>query len=272
MLYAKAEFSTGDLSHINWTNAMPAVNTADSREIENFEAIADEWWDAKGKFRPLHELNPVRLDYIVAQLAVEFERDSTASMPFKDLRIADVGCGGGLVAEPVARLGALVTGIDAAEANIRVAREHAKQMGLEIDYRNIPVERLLDDSEKFDAVLSLEVIEHVPDPLLFLKICGELLKPGGAMICSTLNRTTKCFALAIIGAEYILKWLPKGTHEWTRFLKPDELYACIREAGLEPIDRKGFVFNPFRGSWKVSETDLQVNYVTTSRKPRPAAA
>ena len=246
---------------------MPAVNTADSREIANFEALAEEWWDPDGKFKPLHELSPVRLDYIVAQLAIEFERDVAAFRPFENLRIADIGCGGGLVAEPAARLGATVTGVDAAASNIRIARQHAEQMNLEIDYRNVAAEDLLSDGEKFDAILNLEVIEHVPDPLDFLKICGELLKPGGVMICSTLNRTTKSFALAIVGAEYILNWLPKGSHNWNRFIKPDELYAIIRNAGLEPIDRKGLVFNPLRWRWSISESDLQVNYITTSRKP-----
>ncbi|MDE0532152.1 MAG: bifunctional 2-polyprenyl-6-hydroxyphenol methylase/3-demethylubiquinol 3-O-methyltransferase UbiG [Albidovulum sp.] len=245
---------------------MPAAETADSGEIAKFEAMAEEWWDPNGKFKPLHELNPVRLDYIRSQLEIDFDRDSNAYRPFQGLRIADIGCGGGLVSEPMTRLGASVVGIDAAATNIQIARRHAKQMSLDIDYRNDSVENLLNESQKFDAVLSLEVIEHVSDPLAFLKICGDLLKPGGAMICSTLNRTTKCFALAIVGAEYALGWLPKGSHDWNRFLKPDELYAFMRQAGLDPIDRKGFVFDLFRWSWRVSETDLQVNYITTSRK------
>ena len=245
---------------------MPAVETADSGEIANFEAIAEEWWDPSGKFKALHEMNPVRLDYIFAQLAIEFDRDATGCRPFEGLRIADIGCGGGLVAEPAARLGAAVTGIDAAASNIRIAEQHAKKMNLEIDYRNVAAEKLLAENKKFDVVLCLEVIEHVPDPLVFLKICADLINPGGVMICSTLNRTTKSFALAIIGAEYILGWLPRGSHDWNCFLKPDELYACLRQAGMDPIDRKGLVFDPFRWSWSVSDADLQVNYVTASRK------
>ena len=243
------------------------TGTVDPAEVSKFEAMAAEWWDPQGKFKPLHMLNPCRLDYIASQIAVEFDRDLRQPRPFEGLRLLDIGCGGGLLSEPMARLGASVVGADAAERNIPVARIHAEQSGLSIDYRHMAAEDLVAQGERFDVVLNMEVVEHVPDPLTFLTACRDLLKPGGLMICSTLNRNAKSFGMAIVGAEWVLRWLPKGTHDWSKFITPDELYDLLRRAGLEPVDRKGMVFNPLGWSWSLSARDLSVNYVTTSRRP-----
>jgi 2-polyprenyl-6-hydroxyphenyl methylase/3-demethylubiquinone-9 3-methyltransferase len=240
--------------------------TIDQAEVAKFEAMAAEWWDPKGKFKPLHLMNPCRLDYITSQIAAEFSRDLKAEAPFAGLRILDIGCGGGLLSEPMARLGATVVGADAAARNIPVAQVHAEQMGLTIDYRHTSAEALAAAGEQFDVVLNMEVVEHVADPLAYLSACHALLKPGGIMICSTLNRNPQSFVMAIIGAEWVMRWLPKGTHDWRKFITPDELYSLIAQAGLSPIDRKGMVFNPVSWSWSLSARDLSVNYVTTSRK------
>ena len=245
----------------------PAESTVDPAEVAKFEAMAAEWWDPNGKFKPLHLMNPCRLDYITSQIAEEFERDLEKPLPFKDLRLLDIGCGGGLLSEPMARLGAEVVGADAAERNLPVARIHAEQAGLEIDYRHTTAEALADAGEVFDVVLNMEVVEHVADPLAYLTACRKLLKPGGIHICSTINRNPKSFAMAIVGAEYVMRWLPKGTHEWARFITPDELFELLQKAGLAPVDSKGFVFNPISWRWSISDRDLSVNYVTTSRKP-----
>ncbi|MBL9057188.1 MAG: bifunctional 2-polyprenyl-6-hydroxyphenol methylase/3-demethylubiquinol 3-O-methyltransferase UbiG [Rhodobacteraceae bacterium] len=245
---------------------MPAVNTIDPAEVAKFEAMAAEWWDPNGKFKPLHLMNPCRLDYITRQIAAEFGRDLTARAPFAGLRILDIGCGGGLLSEPMARLGADVLGADAAPRNIPVAQLHAEQSGLTIDYRNITAEALAAADERFDVVLNMEVVEHVADPLAYLTACQQLLKPGGLMICSTLNRNPKSFMMAIVGAEWVMRWLPKGTHDWAKFITPDELYTLIRNAGLDPVDRKGMVFNPVSWRWALSDRDLSVNYVTASVK------
>ena len=242
------------------------TSTIDPAEVAKFEAMAAEWWDPSGKFKPLHMLNPCRLDYITGQIAAEFGRDLRADRPFEGLRLLDIGCGGGLRSEPMARLGAEVVGADAAERNIRVARLHAEQSGLTIDYRHTTAEALAAAGERFDVVLNMEVVEHVADPLAYLTACQELLKPGGLMICSTLNRLAKSFAMAIVGAEWVMRWLPKGTHDWKKFITPDELYDLIRRAGLDPVDRKGMVFNPVSWQWSISARDLSVNYVTASLK------
>lgn len=244
-----------------------AVNTIDEGEIAKFEAMAAEWWDLEGKFKPLHMLNPTRLDYITSQIAAEFGRDLNGAAPFEGLRLLDIGCGGGLLCEPMARLGATVVGADAAERNIPVAKVHAEQSGLEIDYRHTTAEAMAEAGEQFDVVLNMEVVEHVADPQGFLTVCQALLKPGGLMTCSTINRNPKSFAMAILGAEYIMRWLPKGTHEWQKFITPDELFSMLETAGLRPVDRKGFVFNPVTWSWGLSDRDLSVNYVTASVKP-----
>jgi 2-polyprenyl-6-hydroxyphenyl methylase/3-demethylubiquinone-9 3-methyltransferase len=244
-----------------------AETTVDAGEVAKFEAMAAEWWDPNGKFKPLHMLNPCRLDYITAQIAAEFGRDLSADRPFAGLRLLDIGCGGGLLSEPMARLGAEVVGVDAAARNIPVAQTHAAQSGLEIDYRHGTAEALAAAGERFDVVLNMEVVEHVPDPVAFLTACQSLLRPGGLMVCSTINRNAKSFAMAIVGAEYVMRWLPKGTHEWRKFITPDELYGYLEQAGLKPVDRKGFVFNPVSWSWAISPRDLSVNYVTASTKP-----
>ena len=242
------------------------TTTIDAAEVAKFEAMAAEWWDPAGKFKPLHEMNPCRLDYITRQIAAEFGRDLAAPDPFKGLRLLDIGCGGGLLSEPMARLGATVVGADVAARNIPVAEIHAAQMGLTIDYRHTTAEALADAGEQFVVVLNMEVVEHVADPLAYLTACQHLLKPGGLMLCSTLNRNAKSFAMAIVGAEYVMRWLPKGTHDWKKFITPDELYDLIRRAGLDPVDRKGMVFNPLGWSWSLSSRDLSVNYVTASVK------
>ncbi len=248
------------------TSAMQSATTVDAGEVAKFEAMATEWWDANGKFKPLHMMNPCRLDYLTEQIATEFGRDLSAPDPFKGLRLLDIGCGGGLLSEPMARLGATVVGADAAAGNIPVAQIHAEQSNLEIDYRNTTAEDLAAAGEQFDVVLNMEVIEHVADPSAYLAACQTLLKPGGLMLCSTINRNAKSYLVAIIGAEHVMRWLPRGTHEWQKFITPDELYDLIRAADLQPVDRKGFVFNPVLWSWAISTTDLSVNYVTASVK------
>ncbi|TYP84266.1 3-demethylubiquinone-9 3-methyltransferase [Maritimibacter alkaliphilus HTCC2654] len=240
--------------------------TVDPSEVAKFEAMAAEWWDPTGKFKPLHMMNPVRLDYITSQIAAEFGRDLSDDKPFAGLRILDIGCGGGLLSEPMARLGADVVGADAAERNIPVAQVHAEQSGLDIDYRFTTAEALAVAGEQFDVVLNMEVVEHVADPLSYLTACQQLLKPGGLMVCSTINRNPKSFMVAIVGAEHVMRWLPKGTHEWDKFITPDELGNLITESGLRLVDKQGFVFNPILWSWSISSRDLSVNYVTASVK------
>jgi len=244
-----------------------AQTTIDPSEVAKFEAMAAEWWDPSGKFKPLHMLNPCRLDYITTQIAAEFDRDLSAPTPFTGLRLLDIGCGGGLLSEPMARLGAEVVGADAAPGNIPVAQVHAEHSNLSIDYRHTTAEALAEAGEQFDVVLNMEVVEHVADPLTFMTACRQLLRPGGLHLCSTINRNPKSFAMAIIGAEYVMRWLPKGTHEWSKFITPDELFGLLEQAGLTPVDRKGFVFNPVAWSWSLSDRDLSVNYVTASLKP-----
>ena len=231
--------------------------TIDAEEVARFSKIADEWWDPKGKFAPLHRINPLRIQYIVEQIqASGFNVQS-------DLRLLDIGCGGGLIAEPFARLGASVTAIDAGEKNIRVAQAHAETSGLKIDYRCTTAEALT--AEPFDVVLALEIIEHVSDVSLFIEATAKLVKPGGLLIISTLNRTAKSYALAIIGAEYVLRWLPIGTHTWSKFLKPHELVGEIEKHAIAITDMKGMVMNPRNFQWRWDK-DLSVNYIVSGRK------
>ena len=240
--------------------------TTDSRdpsEIAKFEAMAAEWWDPKGKFKPLHMMNPIRLGYITTQIATEFGRDLKAPRPFEGLRLLDIGCGGGLLSEPMARLGAQVVGADAAPKNIEVARLHADQVGLDIDYRAETAEALLAAGESFDAVLAMEIVEHVAEPPAFVQACHDLLRPGGVLVMSTLNRTARSFAAAIVGAEWVMRWLPKGTHEWSRFITPEELAAMMQASGLKVVDRRGMVFNPLSWGWSLSDRDMSVNYAAT---------
>jgi 2-polyprenyl-6-hydroxyphenyl methylase/3-demethylubiquinone-9 3-methyltransferase len=248
-------------------NTGRAAGTVDPAEVAKFEAMAAEWWNPDGKFKPLHMLNPCRLDYIVDQIAAEFGRDPKSPRPFAGLRLLDIGCGGGLLAEPMARLGADVVGVDAAPRNISVAALHAAQSELVIDYRHGAAEDLAAAGERFDVVLAMEIIEHVSDPPAFLAACRDLLKPGGLLICSTINRNPKSWLMAIVGAEQVMRWLPVGTHDWRKFITPDELAALLRAAGLAPVDAKGFVFDPLAWDWRLSDRDLSVNYVTASTLP-----
>jgi 2-polyprenyl-6-hydroxyphenyl methylase/3-demethylubiquinone-9 3-methyltransferase len=241
------------------------VKTVDKDEVERFGAIAEDWWDPTGKFRPLHQINPVRLHYIREQLLAHTGRDRTAAKPFAGLQILDVGCGGGLIAEPLARLGASVTGADASKETIAVARRHAEAQGLDIDYIASTAERLAADGRTFDCVLALEIVEHVPDVAVFTKSCERLMKPGALLLVSTLNRTAKSFALGIVAAEYLLGWLPKGTHQWRRFVTPDELRGYLGGAGLEPSGERGLVFDLLKGVWTLSD-DCEVNYFSASVK------
>ena len=238
--------------------------TIDPAEVAKFEAMAADWWNPNGKFRPLHLMNPCRLDYITSQIAAEYGRNLKQAKPFEGLTILDIGCGGGLLSEPMARLGATVVGADAAARNIPVAQVHAAAQGLTIEYRHTTAEDLAAAGEQFDVVLNMEVVEHVSDPQAYLTACRNLLKINGIMICSTLNRNTKSFVMAIIGAEWVMRWLPKGTHDWAKFITPEELYSLIDKAGLDPVDRKGMVFNPVSWGWSLSARDLSCNYVTTS--------
>jgi 2-polyprenyl-6-hydroxyphenyl methylase/3-demethylubiquinone-9 3-methyltransferase len=242
--------------------------TIDESEVAKFQAMAAEWWDPRGKFAPLHAMNPCRLDYLTAQIAGEFDRDMDAPRPFDGLRLLDIGCGGGLLSEPMARLGAAVTGIDASEGTIPVARAHAARVGLGIDYRHTSAEALLAAGEDaFDVVLAMEVIEHVSDPAAFLAACAGLLRPGGLLLVSTLNRTARAYLLAVLGAERVLRWLPAGTHDWAKFVTPDELFRLMEGAGLAPVDRTGMVFDPLSRNWRLSGRDLSVNYAAAAVRP-----
>lgn len=243
--------------------------TASADEVARFAAIADAWWDPEGEFRPLHRLNPTRIAYIRDRIAGHFGRDSLAPRPLDGLRILDVGCGGGLVAEPMTRLGAQVTGIDADQRGVTIAEAHARKFGLAIRYRCALPEDLLDaDEPPFDAVVSMEVVEHVSDPSAFLSVCSDLLAPGGVLILATLNRTLKSLALAKIGAEYILRWVPAGTHDWRKFIRPSELAAGLRRCGLRIEDVSGMRYDPLRDRWSLSPTDLDINYLVCASKPR----
>ncbi|MEM9668403.1 MAG: bifunctional 2-polyprenyl-6-hydroxyphenol methylase/3-demethylubiquinol 3-O-methyltransferase UbiG [Pseudomonadota bacterium] len=245
----------------------PLRPSIDADEVAKFAAMADEWWDPKGKFRPLHKFNPTRLGFIRDRAEDHFGLERASRKPLSGLRLVDIGCGGGLVAEPMARLGASVTGIDASEENIKTALTHAKSAGLDIDYRAGTVEGLVEAGEApFDIVLSLEVVEHVANPPDFLKTCASLVAPGGLMILATINRTAKSFAFAIIGAEYVLRWLPRGTHDWNKFLTPEELAAPARAAGLHTEPPVGVAFNPVTDAWNLSK-DPSVNYMLVATRP-----
>ncbi len=239
--------------------------TADRDEIARFTAMADAWWDPSGKFRPLHMINPVRIGFIRDHVSAHFGRDPLGESPLKGLTLLDIGCGGGLLCEPMARLGAAVTGIDAGEETIRIAKQHTRENGLDIDYRNILPEELADGGAQYDIVLNMEVVEHVADLNAFLEACSKLVRPGGVMAASTLNRTFKALALAKVGAEYILRWLPAGTHDWRKFVKPSEFARGLRAGGLETAALKGLEYSPFSDEWSLSD-NLDVNYLLFAKK------
>jgi 2-polyprenyl-6-hydroxyphenyl methylase/3-demethylubiquinone-9 3-methyltransferase len=246
--------------------ATPApATTIDDAEVARFSAIADQWWDPRGKFAPLHRLNPVRLSYLRAQLIRHFSRDDASATPLNNLSLLDLGSGGGLISEPMARLGATVTGVDASPTNIEVASLHAKESGLAIDYRASTAEQLALEGKTYDIVLALEIIEHVASPELFYDALSQLVKPGGLLVLSTLNRTAKSYALGIVGAEYVLRWLPRGTHSWQKFVKPSEMAAALRGRGLQVIDTAGIVFSPLRWEFHIDAKDLDVNYMMVAR-------
>lgn len=243
----------------------PTGDTVDDAEIARFAAHSAGWWDPAGSFRPLHRLNPVRLDFIRRQLLAHFGRDSHSLSPFEGLTLADIGCGGGLIAEPMARLGFDVTAVDADEAAVAVAREHAAASGLVIDYRNDTAESLAEAGRSFDVVLALEIVEHVADLGIFLATCGALVKPGGGFVGATLNRTPQSYVLAIVGAEYLLGWLPRGTHDWNKFVRPSEFALGLRRAGLSPTRLTGMRYRLMSADWTFTG-DLSVNYMVMAAR------
>lgn len=240
--------------------------TISADEVAKFSAIADEWWDPAGKFRPLHKFNPERIRFVRDRMAKRFERDTLERHPFKGLKLLDIGCGGGLISEPMARLGFQVTAIDASEKNIGVARVHAERMNLAIDYRVAAPEELAARREQFDVVLILEVVEHVADVTAFLTAAANLAAPGGALVAATINRTPKSFAFAKIGAEYILRWLPPGTHDWSKFVRPSELAAGLRAGGLQISELAGMRYDVIKDTWTLGD-DIDVNYLMLAGRP-----
>ena len=247
------------------TTETAKISTVDADEVARFAAIADTWWNTTGEFRPLHKLNPTRIAFIRDHVAAHFGRDITKDRPFEGLTFLDVGCGGGLLCEPLCRLGGTVTGIDAAQESLGVAQHHATQGGLDINYRRILPEEILEENQQFDVIINMEVVEHVADVDQFLDVCGQLVKPGGVMVTSTINRTVKSLALAKIGAEYILRWVPAGTHDWRKFIKPSELAKGLRPPGIEFQDIKGMTYSPAKDEWHLS-SDLDVNYLVFATK------
>jgi 2-polyprenyl-6-hydroxyphenyl methylase/3-demethylubiquinone-9 3-methyltransferase len=243
-----------------------AAPSVDPAEVERFARLSEAWWDPHGKFRPLHMLNPVRLGFIRETAIAHFGLDPKERRALTGLSVLDIGCGGGLVAEPLARLGATVTGIDAAEQNVAIARAHAAQSGIPVDYRAASAEELAGEGRQFDLVLALEIVEHVADLSAFMNATCALVRPGGLIILATLNRTAKAFALAIVGAEWVLGWLPRGTHDWRKFLRPSELARELRYNGMRLAEIRGVTYNPVSGRWSLSG-DTDVNYMVTAVKP-----
>ncbi|WP_374754403.1 bifunctional 2-polyprenyl-6-hydroxyphenol methylase/3-demethylubiquinol 3-O-methyltransferase UbiG [Aureimonas sp. AU12] len=239
--------------------------TVDAGEVERFSRLAAEWWNPTGKFKPLHKFNPVRLAYIREQVSMNFGCDLRTGRPFEGLRMLDIGCGGGLIAEPLARLGADVVGADASETNIEVAKLHAEQSGIEVDYRADTAEALEAAGERFDVVLALEVVEHVSDVDYFLRSAARMVKPGGLIFVATINRTFKAMTFAIVGAEYVLGWLPKGTHQYSKLVRPGEIETPLRGEGIEMIDETGVVYHPLADEWRRSR-DTDVNYMVLGRR------
>jgi len=246
-----------------------AQTTIDQDEVARFSAMAAEWWSPNGKFRPLHKFNPVRLTYIRDHVAAHFVRDPRSDKPLAGLRLLDIGCGGGLLSEPMARMGADVLGADASRTNIEVATIHAEQSGVDVSYEAVTSEDLAARGERFDIVLNMEVVEHVSDVDLFLTSCAEMVKPGGLMFVATINRTMKARALAIIGAEYVLRWLPRGTHQYEKLVRPEEIETPLNASGMNVIDRTGVFYNPLQDQWNLSR-DMDVNYMMLLERPKTA--
>lgn len=241
--------------------------TVDPDEVARFSAMAAEWWNPRGKFGVLHKFNPIRLNYIKTHICHIFKRDILDPNALKGLRLLDIGCGGGLLCEPMARLGADVVGVDPSLTNIKTAALHASEQKLPIDYRTTTAEDLAETNETFDIVLNMEVVEHVADMPLFVQTCASMVRPGGIMMIATINRTLKAWGMAIIGAEYILGWLPRGTHAYEKLIRPDELKKALVPTGMNIIDKTGVVFDPLHGSWKISQ-DMNVNYMIATQKPK----
>jgi len=244
----------------------PLSPTVDPAEVARFSRLAGEWWDPRGKMRPLHKLNPLRLATIRDAACRKFGRDPRRLDSLAGLRLLDIGCGGGILSEPLARLGAQVVGADPAAANVEAARLHAAKSGIEVDYRVTTAEALADANEQFDLVLAMEVVEHVADLGLFVRRCAAMVRPGGLMIAATINRTLKSFALAIVGAEYVLRWLPRGTHQWDKLVTPNELEAAMERGGLHVIDQSGVIYNILTDAWQLA-SDMDVNYMLVAERP-----
>jgi 2-polyprenyl-6-hydroxyphenyl methylase/3-demethylubiquinone-9 3-methyltransferase len=242
-----------------------ASSTVDAAEVARFDALAATWWDENGPMRPLHAMNPARLGFIRTQALAHFQ-PAHGALPLAGLKVADVGCGGGLLSEPLARMGGAVTGVDPAERNIAVASAHAEAMGLSIRYRATTIEALAAEGERFDLITALEVIEHVSDPAAFLAALFEATRPGGLVVLSTLNRSKRAFAAAIVGAEYLLRWLPVGTHDWNKFIRPEELEGLLEDAGFRPLELKGMVPDLFGSGFRLSD-DTAVNYILAAARP-----
>lgn len=242
------------------------ATTIDQAEVDRFSAMAAEWWSPTGKFKPLHKFNPVRLAYIRDRVCETFDRDPKSNKPFEGLRFLDIGCGGGLLSEPMARMGASVVGADPSEKNVRIAQTHAAESGVTVDYRAVAAEQLAAEGETFDVILNMEVVEHVADVNLFMSTCASMVRPGGLMFVATINRTLKANALAIIAAERILRWLPKGTHSYDKLVRPEELETPLQAGGLEITHRTGVFYNVLQDRWNLSR-DMDVNYMMLAKRP-----
>jgi 2-polyprenyl-6-hydroxyphenyl methylase/3-demethylubiquinone-9 3-methyltransferase len=247
------------------TTTSAQASTVDEATVARFSALAAEWWDPRGNMAVLHKFNPVRLGFIKAAMCQQFGRDDRRLDALSGLRVLDIGCGAGILSEPLARLGALVVGADPSVPNIEAAKLHAADAGVTVDYRATIAEALADEGERFDVVLAMEVVEHVADLGLFIRRCAEMVKPGGIMITATINRSLKSFAFAIVGAEYVLRWLPRGTHQWDKFVTPNELEAILERHGLAATDETGVIYNPIADRWQLS-TDMDVNYMVVAER------